>query len=234
MIRAALLSLASVALLNLEPAQAAAPAVGKVAVPAKAKGATQFNFQNNLLSDLVVPDAKTSAYPFLRVRRFDLETGELGGFVSPGYRGPGYPFFGIWGGYGGSGSPYSYGSGSSYSPNTSSMISRQAPRYVPPVRTAAQMAQANAYPAVLTVQLPAAGEVWLNGRKSDGKPTEEWTLKSPVLEVGQRFEFEVRARWEANGKALEYQRTLALDGGNRSRIVVVGGSEVSSSESSGQ
>jgi hypothetical protein len=85
---------------------------------------------------------------------------------------------------------------------------------------------ANEFPATLSLQFPAAAEVWLNGKKVDGAPSEEQVLKSPVLTAGGTFTFDVRARWTTKDKTYETKRTLALSSGQRSRLIVVSGEEV--------
>lgn len=83
------------------------------------------------------------------------------------------------------------------------------------------------FPATLTVQLPRAAEVWLNGKKVSDEATEEHVLSSPVLKPGEQFTFEVKARWTTGGKTYEAKRTVTLDSGARSRLTVISGTEVS-------
>ncbi|MBA4186414.1 MAG: hypothetical protein C0467_00200 [Planctomycetaceae bacterium] len=84
----------------------------------------------------------------------------------------------------------------------------------------------NEFPAVLTLEFPAAAEVWVNGKKGEGDPTTEWTLTSPDLLKGTEYTFEVKARWTVGGKTFEYQRSIKVEGGNRSRALVVAGTEI--------
>jgi uncharacterized protein (TIGR03000 family) len=99
------------------------------------------------------------------------------------------------------------------------------PPGVPVAPTDPGVALANEFPAKLTVQFPAAAEVWLNGKKTDGKG-EEQVLTSPVLRPGQTFTFEVKARWQVGGKTYEANRTVTLAPGDKSRLFVVSGTEV--------
>jgi uncharacterized protein (TIGR03000 family) len=85
---------------------------------------------------------------------------------------------------------------------------------------------ANEFPATLTIQFPAAAEVWLNEKKVAGKPTEEQTLTSPVLKPDQTYTFLVKARWTSGGKTYETKRAVTLGSGSRSRLLVISGDEV--------
>lgn len=82
------------------------------------------------------------------------------------------------------------------------------------------------YAATLTLQFPRAAEVWLNGTKVDGDAAEERTLKSPVLTAGEQYTFAVKARWTSGGKTYEATRTVTLSGGDRSRLLILSGTEV--------
>jgi uncharacterized protein (TIGR03000 family) len=83
----------------------------------------------------------------------------------------------------------------------------------------------NEFPAVLTLQLPRPGEVWLNGQKAAG-PGEELTLVSRVLKPGERFTFDVKARWQKGGKTYEAKRSVALGPNEHSRLMILSGDEV--------
>ena len=72
---------------------------------------------------------------------------------------------------------------------------------------------ANEFPATLSLQFPAAAEVWLNGKKVDGA-------------ASGTFTFDVRERWTTKDKTYETKRTLTLSSGQRSRLIVVSGEEV--------
>ncbi len=85
---------------------------------------------------------------------------------------------------------------------------------------------ANEFPATLSLQFPAAAEVWLNGKAVKGEASEDRVLTSPVLKPGERFTFEVKARWKTGGKEYESVRTVTLGPGDRSRLLVVSGTEV--------
>ena len=84
----------------------------------------------------------------------------------------------------------------------------------------------NEFPATLTVQFPAAAEVWLDGKKVKGEASTEQVLTSPVLAPGQKYTFAVRARWSSGGKTYEATRSVALGAGDRSRMHILSGDEV--------
>jgi uncharacterized protein (TIGR03000 family) len=80
--------------------------------------------------------------------------------------------------------------------------------------------------ATLVLTFPAEAEVWVNGVKGEGKPDAEWTLTSPALRTGTEYAFEVKARWKANGKTFQYERTTSVAAGNRSKATILNGTEV--------
>jgi uncharacterized protein (TIGR03000 family) len=148
-----------------------------------------------------------------------------GGLLPFNYHGsPGYPVAGNWGGFGGPSPLYMYG----YNPATGKLN----PRAIPTSRLQEPVTLSNQYPATLFVQLPTHGEVWANGKKGESAPLSEWTLTSPVLKPGEEFTFEVTARWESGGNQFEYKRTIAVQGGNQSRVTVVSGTPMSTSSGS--
>jgi uncharacterized protein (TIGR03000 family) len=133
---------------------------------------------------------------------------------------PGYPRYGVtWGGfgYGFGGYPYYY----SYS-----IPAPAAPVQAPEPEAGPNIALVNVFPASLTLEFPAPAEVWVNGKKGEGEPTMEWNLNSPQLKVGTDFTFEVKARWKVGGKTYEYERTIVVAAGNRSRALVISGNLV--------
>ena len=151
----------------------------------------------------------------------------FGGGLVGGFVGPGYPLAGIGGGYGYGYAPYyGYGfSGDQFSPF--------APQYgvapIPPLVSQPvqqTLVLANEFPATLVLDFPAAAEVWVNGKQGEGEPNTEWTLTSPTLRPGERFTFDVKARWKADGKTLEYARSFTIAGGDRSRAHVLSGTPV--------
>jgi uncharacterized protein (TIGR03000 family) len=49
---------------------------------------------------------------------------------------------------------------------------------------------------------------------------------SPPLKVGETFRFAVAARWTEKGAEYEWERTVTLEAGQRSRILVASGFKV--------
>jgi uncharacterized protein (TIGR03000 family) len=155
-----------------------------------------------------------------------------GGFG--GFRGAGFPFRGIWGGYGyglgypyygyGLGYPY-YGYGGGFTYNGYS-FDGPTPVYVESQPPAQNIALANVFPAVLTMEFPAPAEVWVNGEKAEGDPSTEWKLTSPELKQGETYTFGVKARWKSGGKTYSYERSVDVASGDHSRALVVAGTEV--------
>jgi uncharacterized protein (TIGR03000 family) len=140
-----------------------------------------------------------------------------------------YPYsinggFGFFGGYGG------YG----YAPFTSITVPASAIPYPPPLPASAEAPRraeptavlAREFPATLTVQFPAAAEVWLDGKKVEGSAVEERVLTSPTLKPGEQHTFALKARWTAGGKTYEATRSVKVSPGDRSRLFVVSGEEV--------
>ena len=81
-------------------------------------------------------------------------------------------------------------------------------------------------PAVLTMQFPAAADVWLSDKRVNAVANEEQVLKSPTLKPGENYTFDVRARWKAGDKVYETRRSVAVASGDRSRLLVLSGEEV--------
>lgn len=95
-----------------------------------------------------------------------------------------------------------------------------------PPRAEPVVALANEFPATLTVQLPAAAEVWLDGKRVKGSTAAEWALTSPVLTPGQTYTFLVKAQWTSGGKTYEAKRAVTLGPGDHSRLGILSGDEV--------
>jgi len=204
----------------IAPLQAAG---GGVKVVTTGIGTPQFHFQGTNFNSAVQPMFRG---PSTGMPQFHFEASILGGFVQPGFHGPGFPFSGIWGGPGGDIPPYLYG----YKPPKFQPYTRTyTPAYTPPARPQPLVARSNQFPAVLYMQLPMAGRVWANGNEITSEPTAEWTLKSPMLQPGEKYTFEVKARWMNNGNAFEYTRTIEIEGGKQNRIQVMAGTPLKDS-----
>lgn len=98
--------------------------------------------------------------------------------------------------------------------------------YIPSPGVPTRMIEmSNQFPATLTLQFPAAAKVWLDGKEVAGDPAAERVVTSPVLRPGQSYTFKVRAEWDADGKTYEYTREATLGSGDRSRVLVLSGTE---------
>jgi uncharacterized protein (TIGR03000 family) len=82
------------------------------------------------------------------------------------------------------------------------------------------------FPATLTLQFPAAAEVWIDGKKVSDTKKEEQVLTSPALRDGETYTFDVKARWIQKGKTFEAKRSVAVAAGDRSRLSIISGTEV--------
>jgi uncharacterized protein (TIGR03000 family) len=100
------------------------------------------------------------------------------------------------------------------------------PAVAPPAPPERTIVLANEFPATLTLQLPVAAEVWLNGTPVGGTASEQHVLTSPVLKPGENFTFDIKARWTTGGKTYEATRSVTLAPGDKSRLFVVSGNEV--------
>jgi uncharacterized protein (TIGR03000 family) len=146
------------------------------------------------------------------------------GFFGYGYPFGAYPF-------GAAGYPFNNGQPlNSYTP---------VPEYVPapgstPTRSAGgsysapltEITAAKEFSATLTLQLPVAGEVWLDGKKVSSEKSDEQVLISPVMKPGEQYKFNVKAQWTHKGKTYETARAITLGAGERSRLLIVSGDEV--------
>jgi hypothetical protein len=127
---------------------------------------------------------------------------------------PGHPIFGIWPGYG-IWAPYSY----------PIEVPVPVPVFVPPGQPELQVELSGEAPATLVLQFPAPAEVWVSGKKLDGGPRTEWSITSPAVPIGTEHPFDVKARWSSNGRTFEYQKTVPVESGSRSRSLVLSGQE---------
>jgi uncharacterized protein (TIGR03000 family) len=165
--------------------------------------------------------------PIMPIAPFGVRnTGFSAGFNRPGQFRPGLPIFG--GGFGG-GFPYfgyGYGGYGYRSPYTSNTVNVYPAYYVPVGPAEPDVQLSGLANASLVLQFPADAEVWLDGKKGEGEPQTEWTLTSPALPTGQEYSFDVKARWKKNGKTYEYDKTVAVAAGHRSRSLVLSGTEI--------
>jgi uncharacterized protein (TIGR03000 family) len=72
-------------------------------------------------------------------------------------------------------------------------------------------------PATIVVRVPADAEVWL-----DDAPTKQTgasrAFASPPLTVGEKYVYEVRARWTSDGRPVEQTRRVVVTAGGRSVV----------------
>jgi uncharacterized protein (TIGR03000 family) len=64
------------------------------------------------------------------------------------------------------------------------------------------------------VRVPADAELWFEGQKTNQTGAER-TFQSPPLEPGQKYVYDVRARWKENGKEVEQTRKVRVRAGER-------------------
>jgi hypothetical protein len=80
--------------------------------------------------------------------------------------------------------------------------------------------------ATLNLQLPAPAEVWLDGVKLDGPPTDNRSLPSPPMKFGTEYTFQIRARWTLSGNDYEVERTSTVAAGGSKKLLIVSGTLV--------
>lgn len=75
--------------------------------------------------------------------------------------------------------------------------------------------------ARLELRAPAGAEVFINDKKIEmGGPVRNF--ESPELKPGESYTFDVRLRWEENGKPVEEKRTLSMRGGDFQSLQYLG------------
>jgi uncharacterized protein (TIGR03000 family) len=119
---------------------------------------------------------------------------------------------------------FSYGSGAgsdvvsqgqllfpdSYIPGTGA-YERQNPPY--PSAAAVAKAVAELDPtAYIAMRVPANAEVWFDGEKS-ASTGEFRTFRTPALAPGRRYTYEVRARWDENGREITQTQKVPVTAG---------------------
>jgi uncharacterized protein (TIGR03000 family) len=69
--------------------------------------------------------------------------------------------------------------------------------------------------ALLIVRVPDPdADIWFNGTKTNQRGSQR-LFESPDLERGRDYSYEVRARWTADGQAVEETRTIEVHAGDR-------------------
>jgi uncharacterized protein (TIGR03000 family) len=69
-------------------------------------------------------------------------------------------------------------------------------------------------PALIDVQVPPDAQIWFDGESTSQTGTER-TFRSPPLQPGQDYSYEVKAHWMANGKDIERTRKVHVHAGER-------------------
>lgn len=132
-----------------------------------------------------------------------------------------------WGGYGWGG----YGYGWDYPP---AVIINYLPSYAPPLYGAPAVDPEQVLPAPRLVPPPAPAptdnaahlqitapgadaEVWLNGVRTRQVGSEQ-SYKSPPVTPGEKYSYEVKARWTENGKVVERTQTVLVQANQRLRV----------------
>jgi uncharacterized protein (TIGR03000 family) len=71
--------------------------------------------------------------------------------------------------------------------------------------------------AAVTVIVPPAAEVFFNGDATQQKG-EQREFVTPTLPVGRAYQYEVHARWNANGKVVDQTRTVIVHSNERTLV----------------
>jgi uncharacterized protein (TIGR03000 family) len=139
--------------------------------------------------------------------------GEWHGGSNWGWGGYGYfPYYyggfgrGLWGGYGGYPGYYGYGS------YPYSSYRDYAPDYGYAQTAPQQSIDPNA--ALIGVRVPEHAEIWIDGSKTSqtGSMRE---FVTPPLDPGQKFNYDVKARWTENGQEVVRERQVSFHAGDR-------------------
>lgn len=81
-------------------------------------------------------------------------------------------------------------------------------------------------PATLTLELPAAADVWLDGEQQPSSADTTRTLTSPALAIGREFTFRIRARWIESGTTYEADKASTVRAGERGKVAIYAGTAV--------
>jgi uncharacterized protein (TIGR03000 family) len=71
--------------------------------------------------------------------------------------------------------------------------------------------------AILNIQVPADAEIWVEGEKTKQTGTNR-TFRSPPLEPGKNYTYEVKVRWMEDGKPVEKTENVPVHAGEQSRV----------------
>jgi uncharacterized protein (TIGR03000 family) len=79
------------------------------------------------------------------------------------------------------------------------------------------LGQAERAKAEITILVPADAEVFFDGDPTTQKGAER-RFFTPLLEVGKKYHYDVRARWTKNGQTVEQTRRVEVSGGGSVRV----------------
>lgn len=88
-----------------------------------------------------------------------------------------------------------------------------------------QIVPGNVSSAVLTVQLPITGELWVNGVKQDGT-SDLFRVTTPPIARGLEEEFVVKTMWVLDGKKYGSERKVLLGSGERVKLTIASGDPI--------
>jgi uncharacterized protein (TIGR03000 family) len=71
--------------------------------------------------------------------------------------------------------------------------------------------------AMVNVQVPPDAEIWFEGEKTSQTGASR-LFRSPPLETGQNYSYDVKARWMENGKPIEQTRTARVRAGEMAQV----------------
>jgi uncharacterized protein (TIGR03000 family) len=152
-----------------------------------------------------------------------------GGFHGEHHEGFHRGGFGFYGFYGGLYYPYSYGSYGYGGPSYYDTYSYYQPPslYVPPATydpaivpgngNNAAPAPAAANTAGVEVYVPADAEVWFDDLKTK-QTGENRSFRSPALEPGRTYLYDVKARWVENGQEVVRNKTIRVQAGRTAHV----------------
>ena len=72
-------------------------------------------------------------------------------------------------------------------------------------------------PAQITVLVPAGAEVFFDGEPTKQKGAER-IFETPALATGKKFHYDIKARWQHDGKPVEQTRKVEVSSGARVRV----------------
>jgi uncharacterized protein (TIGR03000 family) len=78
--------------------------------------------------------------------------------------------------------------------------------------------------ASVAIRVPADAEVWFNGYRTTQTGTER-TFTTPLLDKGEDYYYDVRARWTENGKSVVRERRVLVRAGMRAQADFLGSSQ---------